>query len=102
MRRVCIRLTRQRRGCDLNPGPSAPESSTLTTRLPSHPHSRLTRAKYLKSSIYSVIMKGKMLGFHKQRCRSPFSQQEAYIMGVAAAADSTGGRLLSGIDEKEC
>jgi len=24
-------------GCDLNPGPSAPESSTLTTRLPSHP-----------------------------------------------------------------
>ena len=29
-------LTRQRRNCDLNPGPSAPESSTLTTRLPSH------------------------------------------------------------------
>jgi len=30
-------ITRQRRGCDLNPGPSAPESSTLTTRLPSQP-----------------------------------------------------------------
>jgi len=30
-------VTRQRRGCDFNPGPSAPESSTLTTRLPSHP-----------------------------------------------------------------
>jgi len=29
--------TRQRRDCDLKPGPSAPESSTLTTRLPSHP-----------------------------------------------------------------
>ena len=29
--------TRLRRGCDLNPGPTAPESSTLTTRLPSHP-----------------------------------------------------------------
>jgi len=29
-------VTRQRRGCDLNPGPSARESSTLTTRLPSH------------------------------------------------------------------
>ena len=29
-------VTRQRRGCDLNPGPNAPESSTLTTRLPSH------------------------------------------------------------------
>ena len=30
-------VTRQRRGCDLNPGLSAPESSTLTTRLPSVP-----------------------------------------------------------------
>jgi len=30
-------VTRQRRGCDLNLGLSAPESSTLTTRLPSHP-----------------------------------------------------------------
>ena len=29
-------VTRQRRGCDLNPGPTATESSTLTTRLPSH------------------------------------------------------------------
>jgi len=30
-------VTRQRRDCDLNPGPSAPQSCTLTTRLPSHP-----------------------------------------------------------------
>jgi len=30
-------VTQQRRDCDLNPGPSAPESSTLTTRLLSHP-----------------------------------------------------------------
>jgi len=30
-------VTRQRHDCDLNPGPSAPESSTLTTLLPSHP-----------------------------------------------------------------
>jgi len=30
-------ITRQRRDCYLNPGPSAPESSTLTTRLSSHP-----------------------------------------------------------------
>jgi len=30
-------VTGQRGDCDLNPGPSAPESSTLTTRLPSHP-----------------------------------------------------------------
>jgi len=30
-------VTRQRRGCDLNPGCSVPESSTRTTRLRSHP-----------------------------------------------------------------
>ena len=30
-------VTRHRCDCDLNPGPSAPERSTLTTRLSSHP-----------------------------------------------------------------
>ena len=30
-------VTRQCRDCDLNPGSSEPESSRLTTRLPSHP-----------------------------------------------------------------
>jgi len=30
-------VTGQRRDCDLNPGPSAPESSMLITWLPSHP-----------------------------------------------------------------
>jgi len=28
-------VTRRHRNCNLNPGPSAPESSMLTTRLPS-------------------------------------------------------------------
>jgi len=35
-------VTRRRRDCDLNPGPSTPESSTLTTRLPCHPACQLT------------------------------------------------------------
>jgi len=30
-------VTRQRHDCNLNPGPSVPESSTLTTRLLTHP-----------------------------------------------------------------
>jgi len=42
-------VTRQRRDCDLNPGPSAPESSTLTTRLPSHPARE--RARDICSSV---------------------------------------------------
>jgi len=36
-------VTRQRRDCDLNPGPSAPEYSTLTTRLPNHTRGGLTQ-----------------------------------------------------------
>ena len=39
-------VTRQRRGCDLNPVPSAPESSTLTTRLQSHLGVRLPVLKW--------------------------------------------------------
>ena len=38
-------VTGQRRGCDLNPGPSAPESSTLTTRLPEPPENSHTKIK---------------------------------------------------------
>ena len=38
-------VTRQRRGCDLNPGPSTTESSALTIRLPSH-HFRGLRLLY--------------------------------------------------------
>jgi len=47
-------VTRQRRGCDLNPGPSAPESSTLTTRLPSH--STLTLMTWAVNPRRAVIM----------------------------------------------
>ena len=39
-------VTRQRRDCDLNPGPSSPEFSTLTTRLPSHPIVPIIETKY--------------------------------------------------------
>jgi len=40
-------VTRQRRGCNLNPGHTAPESSTLTTPLPS----RLTGAYSLNAHV---------------------------------------------------
>jgi len=35
-------VTRQRCGYDLNPGPSAPESSTITNRLQSHLYLNMT------------------------------------------------------------
>ena len=42
-------VTRQRRDCDLNLGPLAPEFSTLTTRLLSHHHSEVHVNKYVVS-----------------------------------------------------
>jgi len=41
-------VIRQRSGCDLNPGPSASESCTLTTRLPRHPASYLVMENLVK------------------------------------------------------
>jgi len=49
-------VTRQRRGCDLNPGPSAPESSTLTTRLPTPEYSyREEVAKISGMTLYTLL-----------------------------------------------
>jgi len=49
-------VTRQRRGCDLNPGASAPEFSTLTTQLPNHvPHIRnksYSAQSYIKQQLH--------------------------------------------------
>ena len=47
-------VTRQRRSCDLNPGPSAPESSTLTTRLGQDIFAR-AQIPILGSLIYSAL-----------------------------------------------
>ena len=44
-------VIRQRCDCDLNLDPSAPESSTLTTRLPSHPNHYDTRRIFYKESL---------------------------------------------------
>ena len=55
-------FTRQRRGYDLNPGPSAPESSTLTTRLPS----RRVRPTCSKKSLFIL---SKILRSERSGCR---------------------------------
>ena len=44
-------VNRQRRDCDLNPGPTAPESSTPTTRLPS----RGGRALEIRGCVEPVV-----------------------------------------------
>ena len=62
-------VTRQRRGCDLNPGPSAPESSALTTRLPSEvSNHKMAQSKYYYHVInfthfaaFVLLWKGKVV-----------------------------------------
>ena len=53
-------VSRQRRGCDLNPGPSAHESSMLTTWLPSDSIMN-RRRKFIDGLIhserYNVVLK---------------------------------------------
>jgi len=45
-------VTGQRRDCDLNPGPFAPESNALTTRLPS----RLYLNKVCRTVVYNTTL----------------------------------------------
>jgi len=60
-------VNRQRRDCDLNPGPSAPESSTLTTRLPSHPLVNNANVYYIHGGIaVSSHSAGTATGTHMQ------------------------------------
>ena len=49
-------VTRQHRNCDLNPGPSAPESSTLTTQLLSHPEHKLLALNFACKSRLSASL----------------------------------------------
>jgi len=60
---LLMTVTRQRRGCDLNPGPTAPESSTLTTRLPSHPAVHHARLLYLPSLLAYVVAEHRLVKF---------------------------------------
>ena len=46
-------VTRQRRGSDLNLGPTAPESRTLTTRLPSH---KIDTLNNTIEGLYTVVL----------------------------------------------
>jgi len=54
-------VTRQRRDCDLNPGPSAPESSTLTTRLSSYPKGGCAKKLLPAADVDRVLAKPQAL-----------------------------------------
>ena len=44
-------VTQQRHSCDLNPGTVAPESNTLTTRLPSNPCMYINKTQYRHTTV---------------------------------------------------
>jgi len=51
-------VTRQRDDCHFNPGPSVPESSMLTTWLPSHPHPVKCKNRHsLQFTINKIVYK---------------------------------------------
>ena len=68
--------SRQRRGCDLNPGPTAPESSTLTTRL----------ATVIRSSLLVVVVQvwGWKPAMASSQTHLPVSCEPAGVLYVSA------------------
>ena len=82
-------VTRQHRDCDLNPGPSAPESSMLTTRLPSHP--KCPAAEWLSKSykqwFYQITCHDRSLTGRRER-----GVRSEWLVGGSTAA---GWSLLS-------
>ena len=106
-------VTRQRRGCNLNPGRTAPESSTLTTRLPGHPllvvlddiyASPITpvRSQSDSEKRYQAASAGRSL--KKRRTKSPSSLGSkvdgtmTYFPGVSLCRSQTSRRLLNAVD----
>jgi len=80
-------VTRQRRGCDLNPGPSAPESSTLTTRLPSHPEHTVNYSNTCRDARRSVSVRVAELS--GENCRL------MYVQLSGGSDDSSGPTMNS-------
>ena len=85
-------VTRQRRGCNLNPGPSAPESSTLTNRLPSH----LTTTTHIISHIVALLGASLALGKNEETRLDTFEMKGLRkILRVSRTATKTNEWVLN-------
>ena len=74
-------VNRQHCGCDLNPGPTAHECSTLTTRLPEPPLTYLCTVGVYSGSVYLTNWNTKM----KARNATAPTTDDATIIGVLSA-----------------
>jgi len=92
-------LTRQRRSCDLNPGATAPESSTLTTRLPSHQVMRYDEIdaeaiRYMEAAL--VVVTRRIVGTqYTVRSASSRGLLRLHLLTDARAPSSSPPRYLS-------
>ena len=82
---VCLILL-QRRDCDLNQRLSAPESSTLTTRLPSHPLSRSTSFKLIRRRLCSASSIGCLRNTAHICCWTLSRAIDRYLMSAERSA----------------
>jgi len=71
-------VTRQCRDCDLNPGPSAPESSTLTTRL------LLTAIALHSTRVYTARIHGPCARFTGRVYRCSVTQLARYLLKASS------------------
>jgi len=77
--------------CDLNPGPSAPESSTLTTRLPNHPHSSTALLSVdVNNFVRDVVWQRQLCG--GVRCTSTRGRRTASSAGAETTTASSARR----------
>jgi len=75
-------VTRQRRDCDLNPGPSARESSTLTTKLPSHPSVGIGRVYAMHA-----ILPNNKCHFSVELKKLPSTEDRVQTLNATVATD---------------
>jgi len=88
-------VTRQRRGCDLNPGPSAPESSTLTTRLPSHPTTHATPLRHT----FNGILSSKLEKSTAIRSESVFARERTRTDGRTTGKHSAFSKIFGALSK---
>ena len=81
-------VTRQRRGCDLNPGPSAPECSTLATRLPClEAHAQFTPPAKQCWCLRRVWRGGAnwTIALNAFRLRKVFCRRQSWVVGESSS-----------------
>jgi len=90
-------VTRQHHGCNINSGPTAPKSSTVTTRLPSR---HLSRIPHVINMNYICLLLLLLSSVFTSRMSSAFQWQRNHLSATAtahtpASSTETQARLIT-------